>query len=250
MNVAEYERMYHLEDSYWWFVGRLRLVQELMTSYYGSPQSDKTPLNILDIGCGTGAMSQRISPWGRVVSADFSALALQFSRRRGLEHLLCADAMHLPFCSDQFDSLVAMDMLEHLPDDTAALREFYRVLKPGGRVIATVPANPRLWSEHDDALMHYRRYQKQEVGQRFKEAGFSIVNLSYSMTLLYPLVFLQRKLNANRPHHNPPQAAMPQFPAPINAALTGIVTLENRLARHFNFPFGVTILCTAIKPVK
>ncbi len=248
MNAAEYERMYRLEDSYWWFVGRLRLVQDLMKSFYGVPNSGDASLNILDIGCGTGAMSQRISPWGNVVSADFSPLALQFSRRRGLSHLIGADAMHLPCGSNKFDTLIAMDMLEHLPDDAAALREFYRVLKPGGKVIATVPANPRLWSEHDDALMHFRRYQKQEVHDRFTEAGFAIDNLSYSMTLLYPVVFLQRKMNANRPHHNPPQAALPHVPAPINSLLTGIITLENHLAAHIHFPFGVTLLCTATKP--
>ncbi len=249
MNAAEYERMYRLEDSYWWFVGRLRLVQDLMKRYYGAPQTDKAPLNILDIGCGTGAMSQRISPWGRVISADFSPLALRFSRRRGLKHLIGADAMHLPCRPDSFDALIAMDMLEHLPDDATALCEFYRVLKPGGRVIATVPANPRLWSEHDDALMHFRRYRKEEVAKRFTEAGFVIENLTFSMTLLYPIVFMQRKLNANRTHHDPPQASMPQFPPLINSMLTGMVTFENYIARHIKFPFGVTLLCTATKPI-
>jgi len=248
MNVAEYERMYRLEDSYWWFVARHRLIEALLRTRYGGPAADTSPLTILDIGCGTGAMSARIARWGRVVSADFSPLALQFSRRRGLGHLVGADAMRLPFASDQFDVIVAMDMLEHLPDDCRAICEFYRVLKPGGRVFAMVPAYPHLWSEHDVALMHFRRYQRGELRERFGGAGFRIEKLSHTMTLLYPLVAMQRRMNASRPPHDPPQATMPMVPAPVNAALTGLLAAENALARRLDFPFGVTIVCVARKP--
>lgn len=246
MNTVEYERMYRLEDSYWWFVGRHRLIEAIMQNRFGSkPDTERT---ILDIGCGTGAMSKRLTRWGRVVSADFSPLALQFSRRRGLENLVTADAMHLPFSEGHFDALVAMDMLEHLPDDKAALAEFYRVLKPGGVVLATVPAYPHLWSEHDVALMHHRRYMRPELRSRFTEAGFHLDKVSHTMTALYPLVALQRRLNARKPHSDNPQATMPLFPAPINAALKGLVTVENAMARRVDFPFGVTLLCIATKP--
>ncbi len=248
MKDAEYERMYLLEDSYWWFVGRHRLVEALLRARYGAPGVGADARQILDIGCGTGAMSARLARWGRVVSADFSPLALQFSRRRGLSRLVGADAMRLPFASESFDTLVAMDMLEHLPNDRAALCEFHRVLKPGGIVVATVPAYPHLWSEHDLALMHHRRYVRHEVAERFAAAGFRLAKLSHTMMLLYPLVALQRRLNAKKPPHAPPEAAMPLFPAPVNAALRGLLTAENALARRLNFPFGVTILCVAVKP--
>jgi ubiquinone/menaquinone biosynthesis C-methylase UbiE len=248
MNTAEYERMYSLEDSYWWFVGRHRLIESLLTACYGLPGTASDPLLFLDVGCGTGAMSARLQRWGEVVSADFSWLALQFSRRRGLSHLLQADAMRLPLRANSFDALVCMDVLEHLPDDQAALCEFFRVLKPGGRVFATVPAYPHLWSEHDVALMHHRRYLRPQLAERVGKAGFHIAKLSHTMTALYPVVSLQRRLNANRPPQEPPQAAMPLFPAPVNAALTGLLTLENAFARRLNFPFGVTILCIAEKP--
>ncbi|MCW3098554.1 MAG: Methylase involved in ubiquinone/menaquinone biosynthesis [Chthonomonadaceae bacterium] len=250
MNEPEYERMYRLEDSYWWFVGRHRLVEALLHSRYGAPgtQDAVAPLNILDVGCGTGAMSVRLTRWGRVVSADFSHTALEFSRRRGLDHLVGADAMKLPFAADRFDAVVTMDVLEHLPDDCAAMREFFRVLKPGGRVFATIPAYPHLWSEHDLALMHFRRYRLREVRERFEAAGFRIEKLSHTMTALYPIVALQRRLNARKPPHDPPQAAMPIVPAPLNAALTGFLSVENAFARRLNFPFGVSILCIAVKP--
>ena len=247
MNTAEYERMYRLEDSYWWFVGRHKLIESLLRSAYGAPDNPESNLRLLDIGCGTGAMSARLARWGKVVSADFSPLALQFSRRRGLHHLVGADAMNLPFQPNQFDVLVAMDMLEHLPDDNAALREFYRVLKPGGRVFATVPAYMHLWSDHDVALMHHRRYLRPELAERFGAAGFTVEKLSHTMSLLYPVVAAQRRFKGKSPASDSPQAAMPQFPAPVNAALTGLLSAENALAQRLNFPFGVTILCIARK---
>ena len=246
MNTAEYERMYNLENEYWWFLGRHKLIESLMRRYYGAGDkpSERT---ILDVGCGTGAMSTRLQKWGRVVSMDFSHLALEFSQRRGLSHLVGADAMQLPLASNSFDALVSMDVLEHIPDDKLALKEFYRVLKPGGRVLLSVPAYPHLWSEHDVALQHFRRYLRPELEARFQEAGFRIEKLSHTMTLLYPVVALQRKLNAKKPVNDPPQAAMPLFPAPVNSALTALLHAENAVARAVNFPFGVTLLCIATK---
>lgn len=247
MNTAEYERMFRYEDSYWWFVARHRLVEAIMRGHYGAGTAQGGSLRILDIGCGTGAMSARLGQWGAVVSADFSPLALQFSRRRNLPHLVGADATRLPFACGRFDVLVAMDMLEHLEDDRRALSEFYRVLRPGGIVIATVPAYQHLWSEHDIALMHYRRYMRADLGARFTEAGFRLEKLSHTMALLYPLASLQRRLSARRGPHDPPEAAMPAVSAPVNALLTKLVTLENALARRMNFRFGVSILCVAVK---
>ncbi|MCS6777664.1 MAG: class I SAM-dependent methyltransferase [Chloroherpetonaceae bacterium] len=247
MNVAEYERMYRLEDTYWWFVARHRLIQAILRQHYGIPRASCDQRLLLDVGCGTGAMSCYLSQWGKVVSADFSHLALQFSAQRGLKHLVGADAMRLPFRAATFDAIIALDLLEHLPDDRAALCEFHRVLKPDGMVCALVPAYPHLWSEHDIALMHHRRYVRRELGERFISAGFQIQKLSHTMTLLYPVVALQRRLLARKTPRIPPQAAMPCFPEPVNAALTWIVTAENALARRLNFPFGVSILCVACK---
>src|SRR5579871_4380538 len=93
MNSEEYERMYRLEDSYWWFVGR----HDLALSFLKAAFPGRTDLLILDVGCGTGAMSEKLAAYGAVVSADFSPLALAFSRRRHLDRLCAADAMRLPF---------------------------------------------------------------------------------------------------------------------------------------------------------
>jgi len=250
MNTAEYERMYHLEDSYWWYVGRHCLVESILRSRFGAPSPLADPeRTILDVGCGTGAMSVRLTKWGRLVSADYSPLALQFSQRRGIPNLIRADAMKLPLAGAQFDVLIAMDMLEHLPDDKAALAEFYRVLKPGGLLIATVPAYPHLWSEHDVAAMHFRRYLRPELLERVRSAGFRVEKLSHTMTTLYPIVALQRRLSARRPHDSQnPRTSIPIFPAPINFGLKKLLSVENSVAQRVNLPFGVTLLTVAKKP--
>ncbi len=244
MNVAEYERMYQLEDSYWWFVGRHLLVDKLLDQYYDA----RTDLTVLDVGCGTGAMSARLQKRGRVVSADFSSLALQFSRRRGLSGLAQIDAMNLGLAADSFDLITAMDMLEHLPDDHAAVCEFFRVLKPGGLVVAMVPAYKHLWSEHDTALMHFRRYTRAEMADLFLKRGFRLKRVSHTMTTLYPFVALQRRLKAASPPHDPPRAFMPVFPPVINMLLTGLMRCENAISSRINLPFGSTVLCVAEKP--
>ena len=239
MNSEEYERMYRLEDSYWWFVGRHNLVLTFLKDLY----PNRTDLSILDIGCGTGAMSEKLAPFGRVVSADFSSLALQFSRRRSLSRLCTADAMRLPFRDDSFDVIVALDILEHLPDDEAALAEFQRVLSPGGRVIATVPAYRSLWSGHDVALMHFRRYVSREVKERFTKARLKIEKLSYAMTLLYPVAWLVRRLGALR--KSEPRATLLPVPGFANQLLVRLLAGENAIIRRISLPFGLSVFCIA-----
>jgi ubiquinone/menaquinone biosynthesis C-methylase UbiE len=246
MNTAEYERMYSLEDSYWWFVGRHRFVESLLARRRKA--SAGRPLDILDIGCGTGAMSECLKRWGRVVSADFSPLALQFSRRRGLQSLVVADAMRLPLRSERFDVAVAMDVLEHLEDDCVALTELQRVLKPGGLLIVTVPAYRHLWSEHDIALMHCRRYVRRELRERLVAAGFKIDKLAHTMTLLYPVVAIQRRLNARKPPKDKPEASLPPVSAAVNSTLIGLLAIENSVASRIDLPFGLTIAAVATRP--
>jgi SAM-dependent methyltransferase len=254
MNAQEYERMFRLEDSYWWFVGRHHLVLTFLKEKFGN----RTDLKILDIGCGTGAMSRKLERFGEVTSADFSPLALDFCRRRELAHVCQADAMDLPFGDASFDVIVALDLLEHLPDDEAAMRQFCRVLKPGGYVVATVPAYQSLWSSHDVALMHYRRYVAREVRDRFVAAGLTITRLSYAMTLLYPLVWvvrrasiLKNKRSGSGNVDNPdaaPKASLVAVPSFVNRLLIGLLALENRLIRRVRLPFGLSVFCLAQKP--
>jgi SAM-dependent methyltransferase len=238
MNAEEYERMYRLEDAYWWFVGRHHLIETFLRSTYG----DRSDLTVLDIGCGTGAMSMRLARWGSVVSADFSPLALGFCRRRGLDCLSAGDAARLPFRDASFDVVVALDLVEHLTDDRAALCEFRRVLKPGGRLVATVPAYRALWSAHDVALMHQRRYTAREFGAVCDRAGLAVRRLSYAMTFLLPVVWLVRWLTRGS---RKPKASLVPVPVFVNRALIRLLTWENAAVLAMNLPAGVSVFCVA-----
>src|SRR5262249_42972179 len=160
---------------------------------YASPANSR---EILDAGCGTGALLEalRADPANRAVGLDFSEAALQFCRERGYDRLVRGDLTVLPFPDARFDVITALDVIEHLDDDAGAAREIARVLKPGGILVASVPAYRFLWSGHDIALHHRRRYQMSEMTGLLRSAGLAIEKSTYLLTALFPLAAAQRLL--------------------------------------------------------
>ncbi len=243
MQAEEYGRMFQFETDYWWFVGRRRLVMRLLESHLklGSGW-------LLDAGCGTGALlselQQRAS---HVVGLDLEPLALRYARQRGEFALVQARLEALPFRSDTFDAITALDVLEHLPDDRPALRELRRVLKPDGVLIITVPAYRFLWSKHDIALHHYRRYTARELRARLHEAGFEVRKLSYAVSLLFVPILLFRWLDRLR--RTPPVATLVPVGKRLNRWLIQLQDWESRLLQRVNLPFGVSLVAVACKQV-
>lgn len=237
MNPAEYERMYALEDHYWWFVSRRALIIDRLQKA-ALPQHSV----ILDVGCGTGANAMALQTLGRVIGADISSIALQLSRRRGLSHLLQCPAQQLPLRAERVDVVVATDLLEHLPDDGAALREFHRVLRPGGVAVITVPAFRMLWGRHDVALMHHRRYRLQELHERAVSAGFRVEWSSYVVALLFPAAALARLCARRLLDGHAPVAQIPRIPRWMNRMLIGIQRLETAWLHRVRLPFGVSVV--------
>ena len=208
--------------------------RHLITSLLETDYSREGRLQILDIGCGTGAMLDELAPFGTVVGADFSPEALQFCVTRGVGvDLTRADVRRLPFADASFDVVTAMDIIEHIDDDKAASCEIFRVLKPGGRLYVTVPAFPSLWSEHDEALHHYRRYTVPRLKDLFQRVGLSINKVSYTVTTLFPPIWVYRQISNLLPKRHAEgekKANLVNFAGPVNAVLLSLSNWGNKSA--------------------
>jgi SAM-dependent methyltransferase len=245
MNSEEYARMHAFEDWYWWFVARRQVALTFARDY----QPGRRPLRVLDAGCGTGALLERMSqePDEDVYGVDFSREALAFSHEPGQSRLVQGDLTALPFASDSFDLVTALDVVEHVERDVDALREICRVLRPGGVLLMSVPAYPFLWSSHDTALHHKRRYSTGTMAPRLKQAGLALVKSTYLLAFLFPAIALFRAADRLRRRERRPQAHLISIPPVVNRLLIGLQEAELAVARRMSLPFGVSLFCVARK---
>ena len=152
------------------------------------------------------------------------------------------DSIKPDFKDDEFDVLVVSDVLEHLKNDELALSEWHRILKSGGKLIVFVPAFQFLWSPHDETNFHYRRYSKTSLKKRFKEAGLETIRGSYwNFSLFVPVCVMKifQRLFTRKGKDLPNQLyEVNEF---TNKCLLGLLRLENKFLRKFNFPVGVSV---------
>ena len=188
MYEHEYEAMFGLEDVYWWFIARRQLAVEVLRRELAS----RPDARILDVGCGTGSNLAAFAELGRATGIDTSGDALAYCRQRGVDTVSFAQIERLPFADATFDVVTAMDVLEHTDDDLEALKELRRVCKPDGLLLATVPAYGFLWSEHDEALKHRRRYTAHELRNKLTVTDFAVERTPYFITTLFVPILLMR----------------------------------------------------------
>lgn len=243
MNPSEYGEMYKFEGFYWWFVARRKLVQWILRKRY--PVA--VDRNILDVGCGTGMNHSMLKDFGRVYSMDAADEALSFTRQRGVDLLAAGNVEQLPFSENSIDLVTALDILEHTDHDLDALRELRRVIKPGGTLLVTVPAYGFLWSEHDEALHHRRRYAAMELRNKLAITGYDLENITYFITLLFFPILLLRFWNNIFRKSVSPKSGHIVFPKLINSTLIWLLDVERFILRWINLPFGVSIVCVATK---
>ena len=246
VEIEEYEKTYNLEDSYWWFVGKRRIAQNLIEEFVHLNQREA----ILDVGCGTGATMCFLDHYGRAYGIDVSETALCFCQERALARLSRASALRLPFADSSFSLITAFDVLYHeeVVDDLTALREFHRVCRRGGSVLISEPAFNFLWSWHDVAYHGKRRYVASELKSKLEEVGFQVVKLSYSNALLFPFLFAFRMWKRlSRPSPEDHSDLKPLNPY-LNKALLAVYNLEASLVRKTHLPVGSSVVCVARKP--
>lgn len=236
MTPEAYEIMARTEDAHWWFAGRRRILASVIESLEPEPSAQ-----ILEIGAGTGGNLGMLRRFGEVDAVELD----DYAREKALEKTgIAVRKGHLPdglpFDAGGFDLVCLFDVLEHVEEDVAALRALREQLKPGGRIVLTVPAHPWLWSGHDVKLHHFRRYTATELRRCCEAAGCRVVRMSYFNLLLFPLAVAARLLDRLRPRR---ESLGEEPPAePINRAFLALFASEARLLRRFDLPYGVSLL--------
>jgi SAM-dependent methyltransferase len=236
MERVVFDRMAELDQVHWWFVARRRILAEVIRRIVKPPKKAR----ILEVGCGTGHNFGMLKQFGKLDACelDYCARALATKRlRRKVEDAKLPDLSM--FERNSYDLVAVLDVLEHVRGDVGALRAIHRRLKPGGALLLTVPANPWMWSAHDAAHHHFRRYSKRQLAKVLRDAGFEGQLLSYFNSLLFPLVASARIVGKIVGK----EAADDSLPAgPVNAALDKIFGLEAGLIGRFPMAFGVSLV--------
>jgi SAM-dependent methyltransferase len=246
MKLEEYQVMFEVEDTYWWYVGMRSIFLSLLDGQYKS----RTDLKILDAGCGTGAMLSHLRPYGEVVGVDLSSEALRLAKKREVEgcELVQSSLTDLPFVDEAFDLITSFDVICCIDDDELAFGEVSRVLRPGGRVILNLPAYNPLRSEHDLAVHIKRRYTRSDVALEVEKVGLTVERVAHANTLLFPLAAAVR-VAKKLPDKSVSEARsdLRTLPPLVNRCLARVLFLERSLLQRIDFPFGLSVVCVARK---
>lgn len=235
MDRAIYDRMAEIDGEHWWFVARRQIISTLIEQQV----RPRAGARILEVGCGTGSNIALLQRYGRVeaIEPDDEARALSAARTGvPIQGGLLPDGVSLE--DGAFDLIVLLDVLEHIPGDREALSALVPKLAPGGRILVTVPASPWMWSAHDVAHHHQRRYTMAAAKQVFEGSGLRVRHATHFNTLLFPLIAAARlvgKLSGREGGDD----AMPS-PA-FNRLLRGVFGAERHWIGRHSLPFGVSI---------
>ncbi|TVV75645.1 class I SAM-dependent methyltransferase [Sphingomonas solaris] len=239
MDRETYDNMARIDGAHWWFVARRRIIDRLIRAQVPL----KSDARILEMGCGTGSNIALLGQFGAVdaVEPDGPARALA-TARTGIEVKggLLPDGVDL--ADGAYDMIAMLDVLEHIPDDGPALAALLPKLAPGGRIVVTVPAGPGLWSAHDTAHHHQRRYTAGSLREVFEANGYRVRHLTHFNTVLYPLVVAARAAGRLMKREGGDDA-MP--PAPVNAVLKALFGAERYWVPRRTLPFGVSLAIVA-----
>lgn len=246
----------HLREDrdHWWFRGRRAVLRGVLQATL-----PRARLRLVEIGCGSGALLPVAAEFGDAVGVEASGDFLEAARQRGFTVLSGSLPDRLPLEPGAWDAVLLFDVLEHIEHDRAALRAVWRILRPGGWLICTVPAYNWLWTSHDETLGHWRRYTAGEMRRLAAESGFHLVRVTYFNTLLALPIVAVRLLGSRRTRGLTPGAWGPRAgtrrshdlirPAPLlNALLARIFSAEATFLGWMNLPFGVSVLLVARRP--
>lgn len=239
MDRAVFDRMAEIDGEHWWFAARRDIVAKLIERQANL----RRPLRILEVGCGTGSNLALLQRYGQVdaIEPDDPARALATGRSGiAVKGGLLPDGVELE--DGAYDLIVLLDVLEHIPDDRGTLAALRPKLAEGGRLMVTVPAAPWMWSAHDLAHHHQRRYTAGTLTDVFRAAGFRVQYRSHFNTLLFPLIAAAR-IAGRLLRREGGDDDIP--PRPLNRLLKGLFGAERHLVGRASLPFGVSLALVA-----
>ncbi|CAN5398330.1 class I SAM-dependent methyltransferase [soil metagenome] len=223
------------QPEYWWYRARSELLRAALSEHVGEPN------RLLDVGSADGPSVS----W--LTGLEHATVDLD---PRGLTPggAVCASALELPFRDGSFDLVSAFDVVEHCEPDSRVLAEFSRVLKPGGRLLLSVPAYQWAWTDHDVRAGHYRRYTKPRLVAVVEGAGYEIRRATYGFAAVFPFFAAERvsrrirRLSVDNDH-------LPEVNPVVERLLLGLSAAEARLLPHRDLPFGSSVFLAADKVV-
>jgi len=227
--------MSQLEDEHWWFMAKRHIVMSLIKKY--APEIGENSF-ILDAGCGTGGNIE----YFRKLSANIKGMEMCDAARvlagekTGAEVLYGRFPDEIPYADGSFDLVLMLDVLEHIDDDTASLKNIRDKIRDDSYLVLTVPAFKFLWSAHDESHQHKRRYLLHELEQKAVRCGYEPVYSSYFNTFLFPLIAIIRLLKCGKSDD------LKQTNRILNKILYKIMSFEAVLMNAIKLPFGVSIV--------
>jgi SAM-dependent methyltransferase len=249
-----FEPLFAAEERHFWFVARNKVINALVQK---ALVGRKDPVRILEVGCGTGNVLRSLEnqfPQAVLTGMDLFYEGLGLAQKRVTCPLIQADLAFPPFARP-FDLVGLFDVLEHIKEDQSVLHQLFQVVMPGGFLLITVPADPRLWSYFDIASHHVRRYTLVELISKVVSAGFEVDFVSPYIAATYPLVWINRHSkgdagNANDPNVHRHAADELRIVPVINDILRVILSVEAKwLSGGNHLPFGSSLVILARKPI-
>lgn len=253
MEKNYYKEYAKLETTHWWFTARINILKSAISKLI--EKNKKSDLKILNVGVASGETSRMLEKFGNVTSVEYDKDCCEYLRSVGGIDVIEASLTDLPFEDNTFDMVCAFDVIEHIEDDQLAMSEIYRVLKPGGQSILTVPAYQFLWSEHDEINFHFRRYTSSQLKHLVKNK-LEVDYISYFNFFLFPPIAFARligKLSGLRKSKDKELKSDFSYydqSSIINKVFYSIFNAEKFLIGKVSFPFGVSILSVAHKKVE